>query len=264
MTTPPLVLLGCGYTLERLALWEAPARPVHASTRDPERAARLTAAGVQVHADALALAQTRGAGAELVMSIPPEAGLDAAIADTLSREKPARLVYLSSTAVYGNAKGRVTEKTPVHAAGAGAGRVAAEALYRPLGAILLRIAGIYGPGRGLHERLKTGTYQLPGGGTGHVSRIHVDDLCDAITVALACGSPGEVYNVADDAPVPQREVVEWLCARLGVPVPGSIPLEEAPPMLRGDRQIQNAKLRGLGWWPRFPTYREGFSAVLAG
>jgi nucleoside-diphosphate-sugar epimerase len=258
----PLTLLGCGYTLGRLARAEARAgRRVVGTTRDPERARALGGAGVEVLPLEEALARAGGTG--VVVSIPPEAGLDARIAARLAEVKPAALVYLSSTGVYGGARGHVDEDTPVDpAAPSGQGRLAAEALYRPQGGVALRVAGIYGPGRGLHQRLLAGTHALPDGGHNRISRIHVDDLGAAIQVALERGGAGSVLCVADDAPVPQREVVAWLCERLGVPLPPSVPAGEVAATLRGDRAVSNARLKALGWTPRYPTYREGFSAAL--
>lgn len=259
--TRPLLLIGCGYTLRHLARRVAGTRPLVASTRNPETAGELRALGAEVVEDPVALAQ-RADGAHVVVSLPPEAGLDDALSAALLQHRPERLVYLSSTGVYGAASGRVDEATPVDQHGPSASRVRAERLYQRAGAVVLRPAGIYGPERGLHERLRQGAFRLPGDGSRRTSRIHVEDLCSAIEVALTRASPGDVFNVADDQPAPLREVVSWLCARLGVPIPPSIPLEQAPATLRGDRTVANERLRRLGWAPRFPSYVEGFSAVI--
>lgn len=257
----PLLLLGCGYTLTRLALGPAYARPRVAVTRDPDRAQALRSSGAEVLALDEALA--RAAGADVVVSFPPEAGLDLAVAQGLSRARPAALVYLSSTGVYGARSGEIDESTPVDESAHGAAaRLETERRFRSLGGVVLRCAGIYGPGRGLHVRLREGTYRLPAAAGRRISRIHVDDLAQAILVALERAQPGEVLNVADDTPAPHEEVVTWLCARLGLPLPPTTPLEALPPTLRGDRSIRNARLRALGWAPRYPSYREGFEAVL--
>lgn len=255
--TTPLLLIGCGYTLRQLARRSSGGALI-ASTRNAETAEELRRLGADVVEDSVQLA-SRAAGAHVVVSLPPEAGLDEAVAEALVENRPARLVYLSSTGVYGGARGAVDENTPVDETHA---RVHAERLYQGAGAVVLRIAGIYGPGRGLHERLRTGAFRMPGDGAGRSSRVHVEDLCAAIEVALRSAPPGEVLNVADDDPAPLREVVAWLCERLALPMPPSIPLEQAPVTLRGDRAIVNARLKALGWQPRFPTYREGFSALL--
>lgn len=260
--TIPLVLVGCGYTLTRLAARERSGRPVVASTRDEARRAFLEQHGVEVLGDPLGLASAVTEGAEVVVSIPPAAGLDVPLSDALRRRRPRRLVYVSSTGVYGAAKGRLDEDSPVGSGPQAEARVRAEGLYRAAGAVILRSAGIYGPGRGLHDRLASGSFRLPGDGSGHVSRVHVEDLVTAIQIGLASAAPGAVLNVADDAPVTLREVVAWLCERLQLPIPESEPLEQAPLTLRGDRMIQNARLKALGWSPRYPSFREGYAELL--
>jgi hypothetical protein len=257
----PLILLGSGYSLTRLALREAAqGRVVLATTRDAERRALLEAAGVAVLSLDEALRQT--GGAHVVLSIPPEAGLDARVTSAFSAQPPARSVYLSSTGVYGSARGVVNEDTPVDPEG-GSGRLAAEALLRPLGTCILRVAGIYGPGRGAHTRLLAGALRLPEGGGGRISRIHVDDLVSAIQCVLEQGEPGALYCAADDRPASQGEAVGWLCERLGVAKPPEVPLAELHASLRGDRAVQNARLKTLGWKLQYPDYRSGFEAVLA-
>jgi nucleoside-diphosphate-sugar epimerase len=258
----PLVLLGSGYTLTRLASGEVRrGRRVLAVTRDESRREALSREGVQLLSLEDAVASSKEA--QVVVSIPPEAGLDASLAESLERSGPSRLVYLSSTGVYGGARGYVDEDTPVDPTAPNArGRLEAEARYRRLGGISLRIAGIYGPGRGLHERIRSGTYRLPEGGGGRISRVHVDDLVEAIRVVLERGEPGGTYCVADDRPATQAEVVGWLCARLGLPLPPTVPLASLPESLRGDRAISNARLKALGWRPRYPDFIAGFSALL--
>jgi nucleoside-diphosphate-sugar epimerase len=134
---------------------------------------------------------------------------------------------------------------------------------------ILRIAAIYGPGRGIHARLRAGTYRVPGDGSNHVSRVHVDDLA---AVALAAGraqlgdGPGTVrlYTVADEAPTTAREHAEGVAAVLGLPPPPSMRIEDAPPTLRGDRRVSSARLqRELGFRFRHPTWREGLAQCLA-
>jgi nucleoside-diphosphate-sugar epimerase len=258
-----LVLLGCGYTLTRLAREEARrGRPVLAVTRQADRRVELEGHGVRVLS--LEEAVAAAAGAHAVVSIPPEAGLDASLAESLGRAAPAACVYLSSTGVYGGVRGRVDEDTPVDWGEPTARlRLQAEESFRALGAVVLRIAGIYGPGRGMHERLRTGTHRLPEGGGGLISRIHVDDLARAILVALEKGERGAIYCVADDRPATQLEVASWLCPRLGVPLPPTVSLAELHPSLRGDRAVQNARLKALGWSPRYADFTSGLAAVLA-
>ncbi|MCY1014435.1 GNAT family N-acetyltransferase [Pyxidicoccus sp. MSG2] len=260
--TPPLVLLGSGYTLTRLAVAEARAgRDVLAATRDSARREALERAGARVTSLEDALSRTDGA--RVVTSVPPDAGLDSRIAEALARHPPSRLVYLSSTGVYGGARGLVDEDTPVEPTSPTArGRIEAESRFLSLGAVVLRIAGIYGPERSTLARLQAGAVRLPEGGGGRISRVHVDDLVEAIRVALQWGEPGAFYCVADDRPAPQEETVTWLCERLGLPPPPRVPLERLHESLRGDRAVSNARLKDLGWRPRYPDYVAGFTALL--
>ncbi|MCY1032613.1 NAD-dependent epimerase/dehydratase family protein [Corallococcus sp. BB11-1] len=260
--TAPLVLLGCGYTLTRFALEEVRSgREVLATTRDAARRAVLEGAGVRVLSLDEALA--RAGGAHVVDSVPPEAGLDARFADVLSRARPSRLVYLSSTGVYGSARGPVDEATPVDTTSSNArARLEAEAHFLPLGASVMRVAGIYGPGRGTSGRLKAGTLRIPESGGGRLSRVHVDDLVEAIRVVLQRGAPGDVYCVADRRPATQEETASWLCQQLSLPMPPRVPLASLHESLRGDRAIRGAKLEALGWTLRYPDFTTGFIAAL--
>ncbi|NRD56371.1 SDR family oxidoreductase [Corallococcus exiguus] len=260
--TAPLLLLGCGYTLTRFAVAEARSgREVLATTRDAARRSVLEGAGVHVVSIDDALSRTEGA--HVVDSVPPEAGLDARFSETLSRSRPSRLVYLSSTGVYGSARGHVDESTPVdNTSAVSRARLEAEELFLPLGASVMRIAGIYGPGRGTSGRLKAGTLRIPDSGGGRLSRIHVDDLVGAVRVVLERGAPGEVYCVADRRPATQEETASWLCQQLGLPMPPRVPFASLHESLRGDRAISAAKLEALGWTPRYPDFTTGFLAAI--
>jgi nucleoside-diphosphate-sugar epimerase len=260
--TAPLILLGCGYTLTRFAVEEARAgREVLATTRDASRRAVLEAAGARVVSIEQALA--RAPGAHVVDSIPPEAGLDSVLAEGLARSRPSRLVYLSSTGVYGGARGDVDESTPVDTSSAiSRARLDAEARFLPLGASVMRIAGIYGPGRGTYGRLKAGTLRIPESGGGRQSRVHVDDLVGAVRVVLDRGASGELYCVADRRPATQEETATWLCERMGLPLPPRVPLASLHESLRGDRAIRAAKLEALGWTLRYPDFTTGFLAAM--
>lgn len=260
----PLVILGCGYAglaTARLAL--ASGRAVTATTRSMERAAELEALGLDVRVcaplDAAFVDAVVPEGADVLVTFPPDGATDASIGPALRRARA--LVYLSSTSVYGAASGRIDEDTPVDArAGGAALRLAAEAAYRDAGAVVLRAAAIYGPDRGLHVRLLRGQHRIAGDGHGVVSRIHVEDLARFVLAALDRGERGAVLNAADDAPVPQIEVIRWLCARLSLPLPASAPEASLHETLRHDRAIQNARIKqALGVELRYPSYRDGFA-----
>jgi nucleoside-diphosphate-sugar epimerase len=166
--------------------------------------------------------------------------------------------------VYGDARGDVDEDTPVAPdADRGRARLEAESLWRARGAIAIRAAGIYGPSRGIHQRIASGAFRIPGDGTNTVSRIHVDDLATLVECALARAPPGCVYVAADDAPVPQIEAIRFVCTLLGIDEPARVPIDQASETLRHDRRVRNARAkRELGWTLRYPTFREGFRAVM--
>jgi nucleoside-diphosphate-sugar epimerase len=261
-TGQALVLLGGGYTAQALARLHD--GPVQALVRSEAAAAPLRALGAEV---VLAPRLERDAvlravdGAWAALTFPPDGETDARVAPALDRAQKA--IYVSSTGVFGGRTGDVTEATPVDPdAPRARPRLDAEAQHQAHGAIVLRAAGIYGPGRGLHLRLAQG-FRMPGDGHQRICRIHVEDLARAGLAALERGEKAALFLAADDAPTPMREVVAWLCAQLGRPLPPEAPLEAVDASLRGDRAIQNGALKqALGLALRFPSYREGFEDCL--
>lgn len=287
----PWLIVGCGYTGTALARTLV-ARPELASgvtitRRDRESAqalgATLGARGERVDlADlapraALATPGHHGAldvppGAIVVCLAPPGGDPAGEIAALLAVARgPARLVYVSSTGVYGPGHGAwVDEAWPIAPiTESGRARAAAEAALAG-GAVpwvALRAAGIYGPGRGLAERIRAGTYRVIGDGASHVGRIHVVDLVAAIIAAGTTAITGAV-NVADDDPAPIGEVADAVAARLGLPPPPRVPVTAVSPeiagMLTADRRIANRRLRHeLGIVLRYPSWRDALEAELA-
>lgn len=186
-----------------------------------------------------------------------------------------RFVYTSSTGVYGQNDGSwVTEESPTEPL-AETGRILVEAeqvllsAHRDAGfpALVLRLAGIYGPGRGYwFKQFLSGEAGLEGDGSRFLNMVHRDDVVGAIVAALARGKPGEVYNVVDNEPVTQRDLFRWLSDVLHKPMPPSVPPRHSPRRRRpGNKRISNAKLRQqLGYRLRFPTFRDGFAALAKG
>ncbi len=260
----PLVIFGCGFTGTAVAkLWLAAGGHVVGTTRSVERAELLGRMGVDVRVasrlDAEIGLSLITETSRVLVTFPPDTATDQAILPLLSRARSA--VYVSSTGVYGNASGRIDESTPVDLTESrSSSRIAAERLALAAGATVFRAAAIYGPGRGLHLRLARGEHRIADGGRAVVSRIHVDDLARFCVAALDHGPKGDVFVVADDAPVPQAEVITWLCGRLGVALPVEIPREQLPATLQNDRRIDASKIRRvLGVTLKYPTYREGFA-----
>ena len=262
--TESLVILGCGFTgIAAARLWLHAGGRVVGTTRSVARAESLARVGIDVRVlprldvdNGLSLIDEK---TSVLVTYPPDAETDQSILPLLSRARAA--VYISSTGVYGNASGHIDESTPVDLTEPRAAlRFSAEALALDAGAVVLRAAAIYGPGRGLHVRLARGEHRIAEGGRSVVSRIHVEDLARFCIAALERGPKREVFVVADDAPVPQAEVITWLCEKLGVPLPAEIPREQLPATLQNDRRINARKIqRVFGLSLHFPTYREGFT-----
>ena len=200
-------------------------------------------------------------GAIVVCAAPPGDDPVAEMTRLLAAaHSAARIVYVSSTGVYGPAGGAwVDESTPIapHTR-AGRARAAAEA---QLGthAVALRVAGIHGPRRGLVERIRAGTYRIVGDGNAHVSRIHVVDLIEAIVRAGTSRLAGPI-NIADDDPAPIGEVADAIAAQIGSPPPPRVPVDSVDPeiagMLTADRRIVNRRMKEeLGVVLQYPSWR---------
>lgn len=238
-----------------------------ATTRDPARAEALVREGIEAWVSPSITAdfiREHVTPRSLVLAtFPPDGETDARVTSSLPDECSS--VYVSTTGVYGDRTGRIDSTTPVAPNSEKAvARLDAERLWRSRGAVVLRAAGIYGPGRGLHQRLSAGTFKLTEGGHNVVSRIHVEDLAALCLAALERGERALTFPVADDAPVPQIEVVRWLVARLGVAMPPSVSASEAVESLRHDRSVDGREAQvAFGVKLRHPTWREGFEACLA-
>ena len=137
---------------------------------------------------------------------------------------------------------------------------------------VLRLGGIYGPGRHLFlDRLRNGDREFPGEGEAFLNLIHRDDACSAVWAALEAPPEiiGRIHNVSDCHPAPRQEVVEWLAEKMGVKPPvfiGSPKLSSDTASSREtpNRRIDNGRIREeLGWEPSYPSFREGYEALLA-
>lgn len=202
------------------------------------------------------------ANACVLVSFPPDGVSDRML--SLCTKKAHRIVYISSTGVYGKTQGVIDENSPVDKGEESSHlRLEAEEIWHRMGAIVLRAPGLYDFSYGLHLRLLSGQYRLPGDGSNYVSRIHLEDLSRLIVASFARAQPGSTYVVGDLKPSTHIEVVKWLCAELKLPMPEKQPLSEANPTLRGNRQVNARKiLSDLQVSLSFPTYVEGFSDCL--
>ena len=257
---PSLFVFGLGYTASRVA--------------DAVRAL-----GWEVHATGssgnfgfddggsvrLALAQAT----HILSSVPPVADGDPVLSTygDAVRTSKAWLGYLSSTGIYGDTAGAwVDESAP--AKGRRASRNEADADWLALGARVFRLPGIYGPGRSALDRVAQGKAHRIDVPEQVFSRIHVDDIVSGVLGGF--DAPAGAYNLADDHPCSQNEVIEAACDLLGIRHPPLQSLDEAglsPAALAfyaENRRVANGKAkRVLGWKPAFPSYADGLRALSA-
>jgi len=181
----------------------------------------------------------------------------------LDRRALKQVLLVSSSAVYGEHDGdRVDEDTPTAPPGFnGALLLEAEQWLagQDVPSTVLRLAGLYGPGRlQLLERLRAGTQRVPREVPHWANRIHVDDEAAAIVHLLRLPRPQSLYLGVDDTPLPLDELYDFLAQLVDGPLPGEGP---APPGV-GSKRLSNARLRASGWTPEWPDARDGYAALL--
>nr|WP_314575652.1 SDR family oxidoreductase [uncultured Pseudomonas sp.] len=184
-----------------------------------------------------------------------------------SGQKPKRILFVSSSSVYGQQQGEwVDETSPADASGF-SGQVMREAekvaLSSDVPATVVRLTGIYGPGRSdLMNRVRQG-YSVAVDPPLYGNRIHADDAAGLLAFLLQADAVGvaldDCYIGVDDAPAPLAEVVDWMRERLGVTQWS----DEHSVRRAGSKRCSNARATALGWAPRYASYREGYEAMLA-
>jgi nucleoside-diphosphate-sugar epimerase len=266
MERAPALLIGVGNVAKAVASRLVARTKVYGTTRDPLKMFELWESRLEpviMPWPQPAIIEPVADEADVLVSFPPDGSTDAALAPACRGARS--IVYISSTGVYGGKRGPIDDTTAPDADSPDtAARLHAEEIWRSVGATVLRAPGIYGRDFGLHVRLKNGSYSLPGDGSGIISRIHVDDLASFILAAFDQESTGQTYVVGDQKPSSQIEVVQWLCNRMQIPMPGHAALEDVSPTLRGSRSIDPTRaLKELGVHLKYPTYLEGFQACLS-
>lgn len=208
----------------------------------------------------------------VLCSVPPDAEGDPVLrrhGEAIASAPAEWVGYVSSTGVYGDSGGAwVDESAPV--AGRRPTRNAADLAWRRLHpkARVFRLPGIYGPGRSALDRLAEGRahrIDLPGQ---VFSRIHVEDIAGGVIASFRAGPPG-VYNLADDLPAPQNDVITHAAGLMEIEPPPLLPPDaaglspEARAFYAENRRISNGKAkRLLDWRPRYPDYKAGLLACL--
>lgn len=292
-----LVIFGCGYVGEAVARAAlAGGARVTALTRNAAKAGALRAMGVDVVVERLDSDAWYGAispDADFVLNAVSSAGggLDgyrqsyvdgnASIVAWARQGRIGTYVYTSSTSVYPYDDGRwVDEQSDTAGCGPRAEiLLEAERLIRESADVfgryfILRLAGIYGPGRHIWlDKLRAGENAFPGDGLRTLNLVHRDDIVTAVLNAFEAPDTvrNAIFNIADDSPGPQRGIVAWLAEELGLPAPEFRP-EQAQERAgrRGlpggglpDRRIANTSAREhLGWAPQYGSFREGYRAIL--
>ena len=177
--------------------------------------------------------------------------------------------YLSATGVYGDADGAWVDESAPIGFGRRKARSEADQRWQALrdDMHVFRLPGIYGPGRSPLDRVREGKasrIDMPGQ---VFSRIHVDDIVSAVIASF--DGPAGVYNISDDLPAPQHEIVAHAARLLGMDVPPLQSLEEAAlseaalGFYAENRRVANGRAkRLLGWAPRYPDYKAGMQALL--
>jgi nucleoside-diphosphate-sugar epimerase len=172
---------------------------------------------------------------------------------------PRRLIFTGSTSVYSQVDGGwVSEDSPVEP-DRETGRVLLEAEKIALdgGGIVARLAGIYGPGRSvLLKKFLDGSAVLEAGGNRWINQIHRDDGARALLQLAQNEAASGIYNVCDDTPTTQREIYGWIADFLNRPLPPEGPADLNRKRGWTSKRISNARLRAVGWSPRYTGYRD--------
>ena len=217
----------------------------------------------------------------ILLSIPPENAGDPALiryrAALLAAPNLRWIGYLSTTGVYGDHGGALVDEgtPPTPTSERAHRRVRAEQGWLDFGAEkgvrvqIFRLAGIYGPGRTVLDDIRAGTARRIAKPDQLFSRIHVEDIAAVLLAAMTGDSRAPIVNVCDDEPAAPADVVAYGCRLLGVEPPPEIPFEKADmsPMAltfwRDNKRVDNSLMkRELGIALRYPTYREGLTALI--
>jgi nucleoside-diphosphate-sugar epimerase len=273
-----LFIAGVGYSAGRLIANHAAAfSQISGTVRSAEKRARLAGLDIDLFDGSSALPATlaKAASADIVLISAPPSPTGDAVLDVFGStiaNSVARVIYLSTVGVYGDhGGGWIDEDTvPQPALDRTASRVAVEQRWRELlgdRLAVLRLAGIYGPGRNALVELARGRARRIVKPGQVFNRIHADDIAQAIMGAIA-RDRGGTWNICDDEPAPPQDVIAYAAALMGIAPPPEQPFETADlsPMARSfyasNRRIRNARMKDeLGVELAYPTYRAGLDAL---
>ena len=285
-----VLIVGCGYV--GLPLGVALVRQGHAVSglrRNPDAAGELEAAGIRpLFADITRPGELENLPRDFdwVVNCAASGGGDMAayrelyltgnrnLIEWLRAAPPRRYVYTSSTSVYGQNDGSLVVETDPVAPETETGKILvltenlllAAATEIKFPAVILRLAGIYGPGRGYWlKQFLNGEARIEGDGSRLLNMIHREDAAGAVIAALNHSPVGQVFNVVDNEPVSQSDFFKWLAEKLGRPLPPTAPADAATSRRRGvtNKRVSNQRLKKLlGYEFKYPTFRQGCTAEI--
>ncbi|GLQ80577.1 NAD(P)-dependent oxidoreductase [Mesorhizobium huakuii] len=284
MSEKQIFIFGAGYSGKAFARANRDAAAILGTTRSEEKFAALRQAGIAPLLFDGALTGEIGEALKktthLVISVAPEEAGDPVL--NAAREAIAGMPalqwigYLSTVGVYGDYGGAWVDETaacrPVSKRSVM--RVEAEQAWLKLGeeigkpVAILRLSGIYGPGRNALVNLENGTARRLVKPDQVFNRIHCDDIAGALW-RLVEGNTGGIFNVTDDEPAPPQDVVAYAASLMGVEPPPEIPFDTAQlsPMARSfygeNKRVANAAIKAAGYCLRFPDYRAAFDHMWA-
>jgi nucleoside-diphosphate-sugar epimerase len=278
-----VLIAGCGYVGGRLAeLLAGDGREVFGLKRSPGTLpAGVTAVAADVSepdtladlpsVDGLVYAVSpRNASEDAYRTAYVEGLRNVLLAARVHGDPPARVILVSSTGVFGQSDGSWVDEDTPPAPSDSSGKILLEAESVALEAdstgIVLRLGGIYGPGRmRTIERVVSGEAGCPAPDR-YGNRIHRDDAARAIHHLLDLPEPDRVYIGVDTDPAPLRDVYRWIAARAGVADPcdgGAREGGEATGRRGTNKRCSSARLGSSGFEFRFPSYREGYAPFIA-
>jgi nucleoside-diphosphate-sugar epimerase len=187
--------------------------------------------------------------------------------NALKNQHGIRIVFVSSTAVYGPRDGGWVEADSLiqPAALTENSRVLWQTeqavLAAPISGMVVRLSGIYGPGRNRIDAMRSGRF-IPPMSEAWTNRIYREDAVSGIRQVIKKGQPGHIYLASDDMPATQKEFYSWLLPKLCREIPPMPPAAASDAEKKDSKRCSNQKLKMLGWVPVYPSYREGYEAIL--
>ena len=277
-----LLIFGYGYTANYLnKIIESDFDNIFVTSREPSKINKnLIAQTVNFNDSSSILSNSENNITHIICSIPPDLNGDPAFLKfhkNLKKLSSLKWIgYLSATSVYGDHDGKfVDENSELKSNNQrGLNRILAEEQWLKFcdeNNILLnifRIAGIYGPGRNIFERIKNNEYKLVIKPNHFFSRIYIIDLIHCIREAMLRCEYTEIYNVSDDLPSNIQDVVKYICDKIEIEQPDIINFEKLENEMtrsfyKDNKKVNNRLIKKkFNISLKFPTYREGYDEII--